>query len=683
MKPGEVFDYFIQVDHNVTAARAVTLEDSLPGEVEAVKVLNVAGGSCALNGRELRCSLTPMSGRPSMVTVQVKVANAAPGSTISNSATVTDPGTGAEATGTISVLVEGGSSTPSPTATPLPPTATPLPPTATAGPSSPTATTLATATVTDPTATPSDEPHSRPSPVSNPPGREPDPTDTSAPGPTPVPVTSGQDPTPVQSEPEAETSTTAPGEPEPATATTAPNEPTAVPAPSSEAAPPTTTQAPAASARPTTPSRVPAPSPVQATRTPVAPVPPSIPAAGDGGSGQPGTSRTGYPTLSFGSQGPAVRDLQTRLNTWIALPPRAGLRPLVVDGTFGPATGAAVRAFQRAVGLAPDGVVGPQTWARLDALPAGPPVSSPVPHPSHTAAAQPLPGTPVEAVRGTTAPTAERASVAPPAPTATMAPSMPPMTTPLAPSAPADAIALRFNIRAGADSARAGDLIIYTITLQHAGRGSGGSAPQPASNLGGRSGQAPLDGGAIENLVVADELPAGLEPVAVHGVGVSVRTRGRTIEALRARLAPGETVVVVVGARVKSDIGLPALLNQASVRYGGRANAVYSNVVQIGITGLAARPAAATAPTVASVAAAAVTPSPATVPTSAAQPVPSAVAQVDVIAAGGASTVAAASLGDQLPRTSGGGVPLGGLTLLGLTLLARGLRARCERRRPD
>jgi peptidoglycan hydrolase-like protein with peptidoglycan-binding domain len=36
-----------------------------------------------------------------------------------------------------------------------------------------------------------------------------------------------------------------------------------------------------------------------------------------------------------------------------------------IDGRFGPATEQAVRSFQQAVGIGVDGIVGPQTWARL------------------------------------------------------------------------------------------------------------------------------------------------------------------------------------------------------------------------------------------------------------------------------------------------------------------------------
>jgi peptidoglycan hydrolase-like protein with peptidoglycan-binding domain len=69
----------------------------------------------------------------------------------------------------------------------------------------------------------------------------------------------------------------------------------------------------------------------------------------------------GEPTLSEGATGAAVQTLQTRLNVWGA--------SLTVDGNFGPATLAAVKAFQTEQKLTVDGEVGPQTWAALLADP--------------------------------------------------------------------------------------------------------------------------------------------------------------------------------------------------------------------------------------------------------------------------------------------------------------------------
>ncbi len=66
------------------------------------------------------------------------------------------------------------------------------------------------------------------------------------------------------------------------------------------------------------------------------------------------------PTLRNGSKGVAVRGLQRRLR-------EAGYGPDEIDGRFGDQTEAAVRAFQEAAGLDVDGIVGPATWAALDA----------------------------------------------------------------------------------------------------------------------------------------------------------------------------------------------------------------------------------------------------------------------------------------------------------------------------
>lgn len=77
-----------------------------------------------------------------------------------------------------------------------------------------------------------------------------------------------------------------------------------------------------------------------------------------------------HPTLQLGDSGTAVKTLQTRLNVW-------GANGLTVDGEFGSATEQAVMTFQRAHHLAPDGIVGPVTWAALLAatppLPPAPP----------------------------------------------------------------------------------------------------------------------------------------------------------------------------------------------------------------------------------------------------------------------------------------------------------------------
>ena len=63
------------------------------------------------------------------------------------------------------------------------------------------------------------------------------------------------------------------------------------------------------------------------------------------------------PLVKRGSSGEAVRKLQQLLN--------AAGASLEEDSSFGPATDAAVRAYQKAHGLEVDGEVGPKTWGKL------------------------------------------------------------------------------------------------------------------------------------------------------------------------------------------------------------------------------------------------------------------------------------------------------------------------------
>ena len=70
---------------------------------------------------------------------------------------------------------------------------------------------------------------------------------------------------------------------------------------------------------------------------------------------------TSLPTLKKGSTGEYVTLLQTKLKN-----KGYDLGSYGVDGDFGSATLAAVKAFQKANGLTVDGIVGPKTWAALD-----------------------------------------------------------------------------------------------------------------------------------------------------------------------------------------------------------------------------------------------------------------------------------------------------------------------------
>lgn len=63
----------------------------------------------------------------------------------------------------------------------------------------------------------------------------------------------------------------------------------------------------------------------------------------------------GRPTLRRNAKGDLVKQIQAKL----------GVEQV---GNFGPKTEAAVRAFQRAHNMVPDGIVGPKTWAALDTV---------------------------------------------------------------------------------------------------------------------------------------------------------------------------------------------------------------------------------------------------------------------------------------------------------------------------
>ena len=111
-----------------------------------------------------------------------------------------------------------------------------------------------------------------------------------------------------------------------------------------------------------------------------------VPGAPDPGS-VPIMTATGYHVLRAGSTGEEVRILQRGLK-------------ITADGSFGPQTQAAVRAFQTEHGLTVDGVVGPQSWtklidlglvpARTAPVPAPAPAPAPVAHPLEQYASQTL-----------------------------------------------------------------------------------------------------------------------------------------------------------------------------------------------------------------------------------------------------------------------------------------------------
>jgi peptidoglycan hydrolase-like protein with peptidoglycan-binding domain len=66
-------------------------------------------------------------------------------------------------------------------------------------------------------------------------------------------------------------------------------------------------------------------------------------------------------SVHLGDTGSGVKQIQARLV--------AHGYKVATDGAFGPRTAAAVKDFQKKAGIAQDGVVGPVTWAKLQAAP--------------------------------------------------------------------------------------------------------------------------------------------------------------------------------------------------------------------------------------------------------------------------------------------------------------------------
>jgi plastocyanin len=125
------------------------------------------------------------------------------------------------------------------------------------------------------------------------------------------------------------------------------------------------------------PKGVPTPSPSSPT-APTGPTGPSSPAAPSAGTASTvdGITTDKSTWMRTGTSGAGVEDLQKKLAA-------AGFDPGPLDGSFGPKTQAAVRAYQQANGLQVDGIVGPETRGALMGQPKTPGTpSTPGPTPS-------------------------------------------------------------------------------------------------------------------------------------------------------------------------------------------------------------------------------------------------------------------------------------------------------------
>lgn len=157
---------------------------------------------------------------------------------------------------------------------------------------------------------------------------------------------------------------------------------------------------------------------------------------------QPAASPTNTrPTLQLGSQGESVSELQALLKL-------LGYYSGSVDGIYRANTAAAVSAFQQAIGLQADGIVGPATWNQLLPPASNSTAAAPAPAPS-PAPSSSLSPTPAPAASPAPAP-ASTASPAPaPAPTASPAPAASP-TPPNQENASIDLPVLRIGMRGSA-----------------------------------------------------------------------------------------------------------------------------------------------------------------------------------------------------------------------------------------